>query len=55
MSFAMTVLFYMKKREIRCAQGKIDIIFLLIVVPYKQAGFEGCEYGNRQGCRCAAG
>lgn len=28
MFFAMTVLFYMKKREIRCVQGKIIIKFL---------------------------
>lgn len=40
MSFAMTVLFYMKKKEIRCARGKIQSLDCLIVVPYKQDGLK---------------
>lgn len=44
MSFAMTVLFYMKKREIKCVQGKIWSSL------YLSNGSDGL---NRQGCKCA--
>lgn len=44
MSFAMTVLFYMKKKEIRCAQGKIwSSLDVLVVVAYKQDGLKVLE------------